>query len=409
MAERKLLSEREKEVAELLLQGKSNKQIAVALAISERTVEFHLKNIYTKLSERSRAEAILILGKSTGIIAECKLWESTVEETSRSSENVEKSVPRRLLMKKSLVIIGLGTALEIALCAGVLLLLAPVKTETFQSIVTVNSPFETPPAPVTSPTSLSKGHILAQIRQLAAEYDQAVQAEKKNGNVKFSKDPKTGEDIFLFEGESYGRILDLSMEVNQQINQLIELYVQEYRDEIKPTPFPAQSSAEEGKTYYEFLLGQLQDCVRQQPDGDAIRIYDPDLGTDRSIHISDATARCEVYGQMIEEWRVAPLLEKVNKDADMALIRQIMGEPDLRLTFQSVQGLANAPGRNAALYTDETGAKYYVDIERAPGGHRTEFCDSSGGSGWTDEKHGRIAWHCLAICACKFAPLGAVE
>ena len=47
------LSAREQEVAGLLLQGKSNKQIALALAISERTVEFHLRNLYTKLQVRS--------------------------------------------------------------------------------------------------------------------------------------------------------------------------------------------------------------------------------------------------------------------------------------------------------------------------------------------------------------------
>lgn len=37
-----VLSRREKDVVDLLLQGKSNKQIALALGVSERTVEFHL-------------------------------------------------------------------------------------------------------------------------------------------------------------------------------------------------------------------------------------------------------------------------------------------------------------------------------------------------------------------------------
>ena len=42
------LSEREKEVVKLLLQGKSNKLIALSLGISASTVEFHLKNVYAK-------------------------------------------------------------------------------------------------------------------------------------------------------------------------------------------------------------------------------------------------------------------------------------------------------------------------------------------------------------------------
>jgi DNA-binding CsgD family transcriptional regulator len=37
------LSKREREVLKLVLQGKSKKQIALSLAISVRTVEFHLK------------------------------------------------------------------------------------------------------------------------------------------------------------------------------------------------------------------------------------------------------------------------------------------------------------------------------------------------------------------------------
>jgi hypothetical protein len=47
----------------------------------------------------------------------------------------------------------------------------------------------------------------------------------------------------------------------------------------------------------------------------------------------------------------------------MALIRQIMGKPDLKLTFQSITNIDNAPWQSAAFYTDVAGAKYYVDIE----------------------------------------------
>lgn len=59
-----LLSNREQEVAGLLVQGKSNKQIAAALHITQNTVEFHLKNIYTKLQVSSRTELMLKLGNS---------------------------------------------------------------------------------------------------------------------------------------------------------------------------------------------------------------------------------------------------------------------------------------------------------------------------------------------------------
>jgi DNA-binding CsgD family transcriptional regulator len=59
------LSNREQEVVQHLLEGKSNKLIALSLNVSERTVEFHLKNIYSKCEVASRVELILKLGDST--------------------------------------------------------------------------------------------------------------------------------------------------------------------------------------------------------------------------------------------------------------------------------------------------------------------------------------------------------
>lgn len=58
------LSNREREVVNLLLEGKSNKLIASSLHITVNTVEFHLKNIYSKYQVSSRTELILKLGVS---------------------------------------------------------------------------------------------------------------------------------------------------------------------------------------------------------------------------------------------------------------------------------------------------------------------------------------------------------
>jgi DNA-binding CsgD family transcriptional regulator len=54
-------SKREQEIIVLLLQGNSNKQIALALDIASRTVEFHLGRIYAKLGVASRTEAVIKL------------------------------------------------------------------------------------------------------------------------------------------------------------------------------------------------------------------------------------------------------------------------------------------------------------------------------------------------------------
>ncbi|HLF08638.1 MAG TPA: response regulator transcription factor [Dehalococcoidia bacterium] len=52
------LTQREEEILKLLAQGRSNREIAEALTISENTVKFHTKNILDKLHLRSRAEVV---------------------------------------------------------------------------------------------------------------------------------------------------------------------------------------------------------------------------------------------------------------------------------------------------------------------------------------------------------------
>jgi DNA-binding NarL/FixJ family response regulator len=54
------LTEREMEVLKLLAQGKTNKEIAAALVISERTVKFHVGSILSKLGAGNRTEAVTI-------------------------------------------------------------------------------------------------------------------------------------------------------------------------------------------------------------------------------------------------------------------------------------------------------------------------------------------------------------
>ena len=54
------LSARERQVLRLVARGRSNKQIARDLAITERTVKFHMTSIFNKLGADNRAQAIAI-------------------------------------------------------------------------------------------------------------------------------------------------------------------------------------------------------------------------------------------------------------------------------------------------------------------------------------------------------------
>jgi DNA-binding NarL/FixJ family response regulator len=51
------LTSRELEILQLVIAGKTNKAIASELDISEKTVEFHLDNIYSKIGARTRLMA----------------------------------------------------------------------------------------------------------------------------------------------------------------------------------------------------------------------------------------------------------------------------------------------------------------------------------------------------------------
>ena len=51
------LTPREMQILQLVLAGQTNKEIAAELFVSEKTVEFHLKNIYTKVGVRKRSLA----------------------------------------------------------------------------------------------------------------------------------------------------------------------------------------------------------------------------------------------------------------------------------------------------------------------------------------------------------------
>jgi DNA-binding CsgD family transcriptional regulator len=57
-----LLTPREADVLELLQQGRSNAEIAVALHVGVETVRTHARNIYRKLGVRTRRDLASLAG-----------------------------------------------------------------------------------------------------------------------------------------------------------------------------------------------------------------------------------------------------------------------------------------------------------------------------------------------------------
>ncbi len=54
------LSRREAEILAQLVEGRTNKEIAIALSLQEITIKVHLRNVYRKISAANRAQAVRI-------------------------------------------------------------------------------------------------------------------------------------------------------------------------------------------------------------------------------------------------------------------------------------------------------------------------------------------------------------
>ena len=74
------LQNREAEVVRWVLEGWSNKQVSELLCIAEKTVKFHLTNVYKKLKITKRAELI---------------WKFPIDRLTKEVGDFEKEVLRR--------------------------------------------------------------------------------------------------------------------------------------------------------------------------------------------------------------------------------------------------------------------------------------------------------------------------
>lgn len=80
------LTQREREIIELLAEGHSNHELAAMLWITEQTVKFHLSHIYSKLNVKNRTEAAHFFHKANGQSGEA-------QRVVRIGEAIETTIP----------------------------------------------------------------------------------------------------------------------------------------------------------------------------------------------------------------------------------------------------------------------------------------------------------------------------
>ena len=81
------LSNREAEVAELVTKGLSNKEVANQLFVTEKTVKFHLTNIYKKMNVKSRAQLIVWCLPHLGFV-EKEERQAAQEQSNARNQNI---------------------------------------------------------------------------------------------------------------------------------------------------------------------------------------------------------------------------------------------------------------------------------------------------------------------------------
>lgn len=92
------LSRREVEVVVLVLEGLTNREVANQLCVAEKTVKFHLTNIYKKLNISRRSQIIWTLPLSDFIEARKHPSETvSLKETSISKKDETQNSPAEII------------------------------------------------------------------------------------------------------------------------------------------------------------------------------------------------------------------------------------------------------------------------------------------------------------------------
>ncbi|MCP4542210.1 MAG: hypothetical protein GY832_34235 [Chloroflexi bacterium] len=208
------LSEREKELLQLVATGVTNREVAQRLSISVNTVKVHLRNIYTKLGAESRTEATMVAVREGWVVIE------GAEETPESDADTKDQSPTPLITPAP----PLPWFKRVALLATIPLVIATVATTWIPSQPQDGNGPSLPTEPDTLGESSSQGASLE-------ENEESLWQERAQMPTRRAR---------LALAAAGGRIFAIAGQTPEEITDAVEIYDPEEdlwtRGNNKPTP-----------------------------------------------------------------------------------------------------------------------------------------------------------------------------
>ncbi len=160
---------------------------------------------------------------------------------------------------------------------------ACISSRTLSSVVVFPTATITPSStaiPTEEDLAAQKQRIWDEFVQQVNAYNNLVEQEKSLGNIQISHNNATGQDQFIFTGESDQKIRAAFAELIGQFQVLSEQYMALYKKDYNPTPFPTFSTKEDALNFYRQAIQEDNDWMDEQRAAEtSLKIYNPDRGT----------------------------------------------------------------------------------------------------------------------------------
>jgi len=202
-----------------------------------------------------------------------------------------------------------------------------------------------------------KQKILDEVSREVADYNQLVEQEKLLGNIENRHNSETGQDFFVFTGESNKKIRAAYENLVNRMNILRARYLVLYRQDYSPTPFPTFSTKEEALNFYYQVLQENQVWLESQLKAEnALRVYDSDRGNYMSFLSFDQDVWLGLRNEALNKLRMEAELSPELLAKHTGIVEKLDGEPVEANEITSLPYYRN----DITLFQYQTRKNYYV-------------------------------------------------